>query len=220
VIKHLLIQDLNGDAAQFNALPAEAGAWLMFRRLVDVVLNCDLAAYFLLCAQVHRCAGRAARHVHLRSVWRSASFSRSLLSGASTTPTLSLARFAWYWGDFFFLCDQDLNFSRGVYAIFPHPMYTVGYFFMYGFALLSSSYTVLVVSLVAHAMQLVFLKYVEDPHIEKTYDVANAKKVAAKERLGDQWCRVEHCASSPAPHRGAGEAARQRSAQETEAAPK
>lgn len=192
MIKHLLIQDLNGDAAQFNALPAEAGAWLMFRRLVDVVLNCDLAAYFLLCCKFTVVPDAPLDTFTYVQYGVGVFLSLFALWGKYDAYTV-IGTFAWYWGDFFFLCDQDLNFSRGVYAIFPHPMYTVGYFFMYGFALLSSSYTVLVVSLVAHAMQLVFLKYVEDPHIEKTYDVANAKKVAAKERLetnGAAWNTV------------------------------
>jgi phosphatidylethanolamine N-methyltransferase len=50
-----------------------------------------------------------------------------------------------------------------VFALFPHPMYTVGYSFYYGLSLITRSYVVLYVSLFAHFCQLLFLVVVEDP---------------------------------------------------------
>ena len=47
--------------------------------------------------------------------------------------------------------------------------YTLGYAFMYGFALMSRSYTVLYVGLFGHSCQLIFLVLVENPHIDKIY---------------------------------------------------
>ena len=75
-----------------------------------------------------------------------------------------------YWGDFFFLLDQDLTFD-GIFQMFPHPMYTVGYSAYYGMSLLMRSLPLLHVSMVAHLSQLLFLAIVEDPHIQRTYQV-------------------------------------------------
>jgi len=48
-------------------------------------------------------------------------------------------------------------------------MYTVGYAWMYGTSMLSGSYQVLALAMFSHLFQMVFLTYVEDPHIQRTY---------------------------------------------------
>merc|ERR1719397_1605129 len=50
-------------------------------------------------------------------------------------------------------------------------MYTVGYSLYYGVTLISRSYTLFFVSLTAHMMQMLFLLFVEEPHIKKTYPI-------------------------------------------------
>ncbi len=58
----------------------------------------------------------------------------------------------------------------------PHPMYSVGYAGYYGISMMAASYNVLFISIVAHAAQFAFLIYVENPHIEKTYNPPPPRK--------------------------------------------
>ena len=63
-------------------------------------------------------------------------------------------------------------------------MYTVGYLFYYGCALISRSYTVFAVSLFAHACQMAFLELVENPHIAKIYgDVVEDETKSKREEI-------------------------------------
>lgn len=52
----------------------------------------------------------------------------------------------------------------------PHPMYSIGYAGYYGISMMAASYDVLFISILAHAAQFAFLHFVENPHIEKTYN--------------------------------------------------
>ena len=91
-----------------------------------------------------------------------------------------IGEYSWYWGDFFFQKQQALSFS-GIFELFPHPMYTVGYSLYYGCSLISRSYTLLFVSLAAHGLQLGFLVLVEEPHIERLYGAPNAGSRTAED---------------------------------------
>ena len=60
-----------------------------------------------------------------------------------------------YWGDFFFLRtgSRMLSFD-GVFELVPHPMYTIGYGWTYGCAILARSSTVLAVGMAFHLSQV------------------------------------------------------------------
>ena len=78
--------------------------------------------------------------------------------------------YAWFWGDFFFRIDKTLKFD-GIFEVFPHPMYTVGYAWMYGTSMICGSYQVLALTMFSHISQMAFLAWCEEPHIQRTYGV-------------------------------------------------
>ncbi|PFH56349.1 hypothetical protein XA68_16691 [Ophiocordyceps unilateralis] len=152
----------------FEEAPIEYNSWLVFRRLVDLILMCDFVSYCLfaiVCGHVPKGEGL------LMGVGR---WSLGIaLVGFNLWVKLDAHRvvkdFAWYWGDFFYLIDQDLTFD-GVFELAPHPMYSIGYAGYYGISMMAASYEVLFISIVAHMAQFAFLVAVENPHIEKTYN--------------------------------------------------
>lgn len=145
---------------------AALNTWLCWRVFVDLVLNNDVASYILFCLHFFE----APKELNLLTIgcYVLGAFLCWFTIWAKRDAYRVVKDFAWYWGDFFFLIDQNLTFDR-IFAMFPHPMYTIGYAFFYGASLITQSYIVLYVSLFAHCMQIAFLSIVENPHIEKTY---------------------------------------------------
>ncbi|QUC20151.1 uncharacterized protein UV8b_04392 [Ustilaginoidea virens] len=153
---------------KFEDAPLEYNTWLVFRRFVDLILMCDFVSYCLFAIV----CGRTPQGEHaLIGIARWAT--GIALVGFNLWVKLDAHRvvkdFAWYWGDFFYLIDQDLTFD-GVFEMAPHPMYSIGYAGYYGISMMAASYEVLFISIVAHAAQFAFLVTVENPHIEKTYN--------------------------------------------------
>lgn len=159
---------------KFEDVPVEYNTWLVFRRVVDLILMCDFVSY---CLFAIACGGRPADEgVALTAMRWIAGWS---LFGFNLWVKLDAHRvvkdYAWYWGDFFYLIDQELTFD-GVFEMAPHPMYSVGYAGYYGISLMAASHKVLFISIVAHAAQFAFLVWVENPHIEKTYNSPPSRK--------------------------------------------
>ncbi|KAK8010548.1 phosphatidylethanolamine N-methyltransferase [Apiospora arundinis] len=156
------------DDYHFEKAPLEYNTWLVFRRLVDLILMCDFVSYCLFAiACSHTPEGESA----LGGIGRWAL--GLVLIGFNLWVKLDAHRvvkdYAWYWGDFFYLIDQELTFD-GVFEMAPHPMYSIGYAGYYGISMMAASYQVLFISMLAHAAQFAFLVYVENPHIDKTYN--------------------------------------------------
>ena len=155
-----------GNDYDFDTAPAALNTWFMFRAFADFVLGHDLGSYLLVLIT----------YWEFPSQWSFAIIAQYALgivfavfaAWAKADAYRVIKDYAWYWGDFFFTVQQELTFDR-VFSLSPHPMYTIGYAFMYGFALLSRSYMVLYVGLFGHACQMIFLVLVENPHIEKIY---------------------------------------------------
>ncbi|KAL8856876.1 MAG: hypothetical protein Q9178_006593 [Gyalolechia marmorata] len=177
VLYHLLRREMETKIPKdyaFADAPIEYNTWLVFRRVVDLILMCDFVSY---CLFAMACCGRPAGESYLLTAARW--ITGLSLFGFNLWVKLDAHRvvkdYAWYWGDFFYLIDQELTFD-GVFEMAPHPMYSVGYAGYYGISLISASYKVLFISIVAHAAQFAFLTLVENPHIEKTYNPPPPRK--------------------------------------------
>eukprot|EP01060_Flectonema_neradi_P011512 TRINITY_DN18574_c0_g1_i1.p1 TRINITY_DN18574_c0_g1~~TRINITY_DN18574_c0_g1_i1.p1 ORF type:complete len:597 (+),score=78.15 TRINITY_DN18574_c0_g1_i1:109-1791(+) len=171
-----------------NDYPHEFNAWMLFRIIVNIILANDLVSYFVFALVYWEWPAAFNVFDFLIYILGFALIIFALWSKSDAHRVLG--NFAWYWGDFFFLLESDLNFD-GIFQMFPHPMYTVGYCFYYGLSLLTQSYTVFYCSVTAHILQMVFLVIVENPHIEKIYGQLGTptEELRQKEELTfrDQW---------------------------------
>ena len=176
--------DVLGD----RSVPAAFSAWVALRSIINIVEVNDVVA-FILTVILYGHTSRPNASLIIFG-W---SFALMLplcdvlgltLIGISLYSKLEARRtggeFAWYWGDFFFLRLGDVELlSNNIFDLFPHPMYTVGYAWTYGCAILARSYAVLALAMAFHLSQLAFLMLVEVPHVEKLYsprlDDENAK---------------------------------------------
>ncbi|TVY56029.1 Phosphatidylethanolamine N-methyltransferase [Lachnellula cervina] len=181
---------------KFEEAPLEYNTWLVFRRVVDLILMCDFTSY---CLFAIACGGRPLGENLMMTIARWAT--GIILVGFNLWVKLDAHRvvkdYAWYWGDFFYLIDQELTFD-GVFEMAPHPMYSVGYAGYYGISMMAASYNVLFISIIAHAAQFVFLVYVENPHIEKTYNPPAPRKREDNPSPRD----IEHANASAARREG------------------
>jgi len=149
-----------------ESYPQEFRAWLVYKNLVNIVLVNDGLTYLLLFYAAFR----------LPEQWDAlvlVQYALGVFLGvfnywAKVDAHRCIGEYSWFWGDFFFRRELHLTFD-GIFELFPHPMYTVGYALYYGASLMARSYTLFFCSLVAHGMQLAFLFFVEEPHIARTY---------------------------------------------------
>lgn len=153
---------------KFEDAPVEYNTWLVFRRVVDLILMADFTSY---CCFAMACGGRPVGESLAMTIarWLSGIALVAFNLWVKLDAHRVVKDFAWYWGDFFYLVDQELTFD-GVFEMAPHPMYSVGYAGYYGISLMAASYKVLFISIIAHAAQFAFLTFVENPHIDKTYN--------------------------------------------------
>lgn len=170
----LEIRSQMGPEYSISGHPVDFNTWLIFRKVVDLILMLDFTTF--VCLVVACCLKDNNQFLHGQPVWAvTARISVGVLLilfnlWVKINAHNTIKDYAWYWGDFFFrqINNEDLIFD-GVFEMFPHPMYSVGYIGYYGFALIAKSYTVLVVALFGHFLQMVFLHFIENPHIDKIY---------------------------------------------------
>lgn len=188
---------------RWHKFPAAFNAWLVFRALSMLILSNDGCSYIILTlACFNPISSASLPQLLVCFPVGLALIGFSFWSKASAHHVLG--DYAWYWGDFFFTLDQHLTFD-GVFELFPHPMYTVGYAAYYGVALICRSYTLLAVSLAAHIMQLSFLALVEEPHIKMIYapkpspnkPSPSKPSATAETNVPDYQCFVDAAPSVP-----------------------
>lgn len=167
---------------QFEKAPIEYNAWLVFRRVVDLILMCDFVSY---CLFAIICGNSPEGENIFIGIgrWVLGIFLVCFNLWVKLDAHRVVKDFAWYWGDFFYLIDQDLTFD-GVFEMAPHPMYSIGYAGYYGISMMAASYEVLFISIVAHVAQFAFLVNVENPHIEKTYNPPAPRKKSVSRPQG------------------------------------
>lgn len=165
--------------------PDDFNTWLIFRKVVDLILMQDFTTFvclFVACAidgNYQFLNGQPGWLTLLRLIIGVVFIVFNFWVKVNAHNTIK--DYAWYWGDFFFrqINNEDLIFD-GVFEMFPHPMYSVGYIGYYGFALIAKSYTVLVVAIFGHFLQMVFLHFIENPHIDKIYGPSSQESSLTK----------------------------------------
>lgn len=174
-------------------LPPEYSAWILARFVINVVLPNDVFAFCLAAARFTYFAALTSFRENDQCDWGQqiclsnfvvypiglALMITSLMGKVSAHHVIG--QFAWFWGDFFFKVDQELTFD-GIFELTPHPMYTVGYGWAYAVGLFSRSYTVLALAMGSHLCQMLFLQFVETPHIEKLYGTESSTPQSKLER--------------------------------------
>ena len=199
ILKHEMETKIPKDY-KFEDAPVEYNTWLVFRRVVDLILMCDFVSYVLFAMA---CGGRPVDESIVRTALRW--LVGLSLCGFNLWVKLDAHRvvkdYAWYWGDFFYLVDQELTFD-GVFEMAPHPMYSVGYAGYYGISLMAASYRVLFISIIAHTAQFAFLLWVENPHIEKTYNPPPSRRQRSEstpefDHEDAQFTELDHVYNAP-----------------------
>lgn len=175
VLRNEIISQMGPDYV-VDDYPTEFNTWLIFRKFVDLILMLDFTTFICLviaCSidkdyQFINTDQQLAWLVYTRIAGGSSLILFNLWVKVNAHNTIK--DYAWYWGDFFFrqINNEELIFD-GVFEMVPHPMYSIGYIGYYGFALILKSYSVLCVSIFGHFLQMIFLHYIENPHIDKIY---------------------------------------------------
>jgi len=181
---------------KFEDAPIEYNTWLTFRRVVDLILMCDFVSYCCFAIACMRCPPNETWYITMGR-WTGGIILFLFNLWVKLDAHRVVKDYAWYWGDFFYLIDQELTFD-GVFEMAPHPMYSVGYAGYYGISLMAASYKVLFISIIAHAAQFAFLTLVENPHIDKTYnsppprtDEDKIRDIVANGRSGSKFSSLK-----------------------------
>lgn len=164
-IRRQLVGKMGKDYS-FDELPLEYNTWLLFRQAVDIILINDFLSFCLFAFACFRVPSDLSMFIHALR-WIGGIILIAFNLWVKSEAHHVVKDYGWYWGDCFF--QRGALVFDGVFELAPHPMYSVGYAWIYGLSLIVGSYPVLFVSLAAHAAQFAFLVFFENPHIERFY---------------------------------------------------
>jgi phosphatidylethanolamine N-methyltransferase len=101
---------------KFEDAPIEYNTWLVFRRVVDLILMCDFVAYCLFAIACFNRPPESWLLFALRWTMGVALFAFNVIVKLDAHRVVK--DFAWYWGDHWFLIDGNLTFD-GVFEMAP-----------------------------------------------------------------------------------------------------
>ncbi len=186
IISRILHDAIDGHEDPLQELPAPFCAWILHTSFVNIILPNDVIAFSLtafsygirngfdIFVEVER------NGLHLSNIPETLKITVRIITyivgvllcyfslWSKRNAHSVIGKYCWFWGDFFFQQQLELRFD-GVFELFPHPMYTAGYGWMYGVSIMVGTPAIACLSIVSHALQIGFLEFVEQPHIDKTY---------------------------------------------------
>jgi protein-S-isoprenylcysteine O-methyltransferase Ste14 len=134
-----------------------------FRRVTSMLMAIDGATFIAVCL-----VGRSTLPPFLPRGVAIGAGVLLVIAGITTKlwAAATLGKQAYYWYNFFTPTRRIERAASGPYVLLENPMYTVGYFQAYGFALVTGSALGLVASLVDQAAILAFHRLVEKVHFD------------------------------------------------------
>lgn len=135
-----------------------------FRRMAATVMNNDGVSFVALCLVTWNSPA-----IGLDRGWEVGVGLLLIFTGVATKlwAGATLGWDAYYWRNFFTPPARLVPNTRGPYRFLWNPMYTVGYFHLYGLALVAESKLALVAALFDQAAILAFYWWVERPHLDR-----------------------------------------------------
>jgi protein-S-isoprenylcysteine O-methyltransferase Ste14 len=141
-----------------------AGGFARFRRGASIIMTIDAVTFVAVCL-----VGRGTLPAVVPRLAAIAIGVALVLVGVGTKlwAARTLGGKAYYWYNFFTPGERIVPVMTGPYRYLKNPMYTVGYFQTYGFALVTGSLAGLVASVCDQVAILVFHRRVERRHFAR-----------------------------------------------------